>query len=402
MRTSFKYNFLFINILWLLVITPVLSQQGISEAEQKEEELMELREKIDQYEEQLSHSRAEAETASRLIANMDREIDVATSYLSSLQRQIRLKSRQIDNRRKEIDDLTEEINKLKKIIKKRVVSYYKFGKRHDYRLLFSSESWRQIRVWLKYQKMIAENDQRNYSALVEKKEKLEREQDQLSRDISQRKRALSSHQRETIRLKSSRTKREKYLKSLQKDTDYLRQHIQELQAAQNEIRSAIKRSEDRRIIREKSKQEEPEHIIKRRPSKDYDFASLRGRMEWPVQGRIISHFGTHKHPTLKTVTENLGVEIKAAHGSSVKSVDAGQVQTITWQRGRGNIVIIAHDHGFYTVYTHLAEIQVNVMQIVSAGQVIGTVGDSGSLQGAMLHFQIWKNTENINPEHWLR
>ncbi len=402
MGTSFKYNFLFLFILWLLVITPVLSQLGISETEQKEEELIELREKIDQYEEQLSHSQAEAATASKLIASMDREIDVATSYLSSLQRQIILKSQQIENRRKEIDKLTKEINELGKIIKKRIVSYYKFGKRHDYRLLFNSDSWRQIRVWLKYQKLIAENDQRNYTALLEKKEKLEREQDQLSRDISQRKHALSSQQRETLRLKASRAKREKYLKSLQKDANYLRQHIQELQAAQREIRTAIKRSEDRRIIREKSGQVKPEHIAKNRPSKDYDFASLKGRMEWPVQGQIVSHFGTYKHPTLKTVTENLGVEIKAGHGSPVKSVDAGQVQTITWQRGRGNIVIIAHDQGFYTVYTHLAEIKVNVMQVVSAGQVIGTVGDSGSLHGPVLHFQIWKNTENINPEHWLR
>ena len=88
-------------------------------------------------------------------------------------------------------------------------------------------------------------------------------------------------------------------------------------------------------------------------------------------------------------------------GTPVISVDGGQVQTITWQRGRGNIIIISHDHGYYTVYTHLADIRVNPMEYVETGQVIGTVGDSGSLVGPVLHFQIWKNTQNLDPEKWL-
>jgi len=116
---------------------------------------------------------------------------------------------------------------------------------------------------------------------------------------------------------------------------------------------------------------------------------------------VISHFGRQKHPSLNTITENLGIEIKAKLGAPVKVVDDGQVQTITWQRGRGNIVIISHDDGYYTVYTHLAEIEVNLQQEVKQGQVIGTVGDSGSINGPMLHFQIWKNTSNLNPEDWL-
>ncbi|OPZ81768.1 MAG: Murein hydrolase activator EnvC precursor [bacterium ADurb.Bin431] len=83
------------------------------------------------------------------------------------------------------------------------------------------------------------------------------------------------------------------------------------------------------------------------------------------------------------------------------SVGDGQVQTITWQRGSGNIVIVSHGEGFYTVYTHLEEIRVSQDDPVRQGQVIGTVGESGSINGPVLHFQIWKNTRNLDPEEWL-
>ena len=96
------------------------------------------------------------------------------------------------------------------------------------------------------------------------------------------------------------------------------------------------------------------------------------------------------------LTENLGIEIMAQRGSPVTAVARGVVQTITWQRGRGNIVIISHDRGFYTVYTHLSEIHVELSEPVQSGQVIGTVGNSGTPSSVSsntvevhLHLELW-------------
>jgi murein DD-endopeptidase MepM/ murein hydrolase activator NlpD len=124
-------------------------------------------------------------------------------------------------------------------------------------------------------------------------------------------------------------------------------------------------------------------------------------MLWPVAGKIIARFGQYRHPELKTVTENIGIDIQAGAGNPVKVVASGRVTVITWQRGRGNIVIVSHYGGYYTVYTHLQEIQVDLQEEVSMGQVIGTVGESGSLKGPMLHFEIWRGEEKLDPEVWL-
>ena len=78
-----------------------------------------------------------------------------------------------------------------------------------------------------------------------------------------------------------------------------------------------------------------------------------------------------------------------------------QVTAITWQRGRGNIVIARHYGGYYSVYTHLQEILVDEGDEIGMGEELGTVGESGSLKGPLLHFEIWKGTEKVNPELWL-
>lgn len=379
----------------------VQAQSENSTIARQRHELGELRSKIEMYEEKLSESRSKTEAASKLISNMDREIDVATSYLDNLEQVVENKEREIEKQKEQIKELNQQIRELKDIIKRRIVGYYKYGQRHDYELLFTSGSWRKVQVWLKYQKLIAENDRRNYQALIEKKNELVERTKQLENDTKERQYALNQQKKETRQLELSRDKRKKYLKSLTQDTAYLAQYIEELQQSQARIREAIERNERKRQLYQKSLNQKDS----REDGRDEDsalFSSLRDKMPWPVQGEIVTKFGKQRHPTLNTITENIGIEIKARRGQPVRAVDAGQVQTITWQRGRGNIIILAHDNGYYTVYTHLEKIDVNMMQYVDAGQIIGTVGESGSLLGPVLHFQIWKNTQNLNPEEWLK
>lgn len=113
-------------------------------------------------------------------------------------------------------------------------------------------------------------------------------------------------------------------------------------------------------------------------------------------------YGPYKHPVLKTITNNLGIDIEAPLGTPVHAVAAGRVTAITWQRGRGNLVIINHGGGFYTVYTHLNEIFVNLQEPVEGGEVIGRVGETGTLEKPVLHFQLWQGFDHMDPQQWLR
>jgi septal ring factor EnvC (AmiA/AmiB activator) len=132
------------------------------------------------------------------------------------------------------------------------------------------------------------------------------------------------------------------------------------------------------------------------------FAALRGRLPWPAEGRIVTTYGAQKHPRFGTRTFRNGVDIEAGEGRDVTSVYTGQVIYTGWFKGYGNLVILDHDNDYYTLYAHLAEIQVKEGDDVRQGQRIGTVGDTGSLEGPRLYFEVRHQGKPQDPEQWLR
>jgi len=101
------------------------------------------------------------------------------------------------------------------------------------------------------------------------------------------------------------------------------------------------------------------------------------------------------------VTPNNGVDIEATIGTPVRSVARGRVDYTSEDYGAyGQMIILNHGDGFFTLYGHLSEIEVAVGQEVSPGQEIARSGDSGSLKGPGLHFEVRKGGSPLNPEDW--
>jgi septal ring factor EnvC (AmiA/AmiB activator) len=136
-------------------------------------------------------------------------------------------------------------------------------------------------------------------------------------------------------------------------------------------------------------------------SKFASFSELKGKLNWPIsKGRIVRKFGENKNSKLNTITLNYGIDIKAAGDLSVKCIAEGVVSAVEWLPGYGTVLIISHNGNYRTVYGHLSEIYVNEGDKIQAGGVIGNVGES--LEGNILHFEIWSARQNVNPELWLR
>jgi murein DD-endopeptidase MepM/ murein hydrolase activator NlpD len=132
------------------------------------------------------------------------------------------------------------------------------------------------------------------------------------------------------------------------------------------------------------------------------FGSLRGRLPWPTQGRITAAFGAQVHPRFGTRTFRNGVDIEANEGRDVAAVYGGHVIYTGWFKGYGNLVILDHDNEYYTLYAHMADIGVNEGDDVRQGQRLGTVGDTGSLEGPRLYFEVRFQGKPQDPEQWLR
>lgn len=132
------------------------------------------------------------------------------------------------------------------------------------------------------------------------------------------------------------------------------------------------------------------------------FGMLRGSLPWPTDGRIVSAFGEQVHPRFGTRTFKRGIDIEAGEGAGIVAVAVGHVLYTGWFKGYGNLIILDHGNDFYTLYAHAAEVRVKEGEDVRQGQLIGTVGDTGSLAGPRLYFEVRYQGRPQDPAEWLR
>lgn len=138
------------------------------------------------------------------------------------------------------------------------------------------------------------------------------------------------------------------------------------------------------------------------PAPAVGFGALRGQLPWPTDGRVVGSFGRQVHPRFGTQTQRNGVDIEAQEGSQIQAVYDGVVLYTGWFKGYGNIIVLDHGHGYTTVYAHASEILVREGERVGQGQVIGRVGDTGSLEGSRLYFEVRAQGRPEDPRLWLR
>jgi septal ring factor EnvC (AmiA/AmiB activator) len=176
------------------------------------------------------------------------------------------------------------------------------------------------------------------------------------------------------------------------------QAARELEAAASKMQKLLADLEEKR--KRQLKEKRPNDVVLELDKNN--FGANRGRLPWPVRGELIGRFGTETHPEWGTQIRNNGLDIRADDGTPVQCVGEGQVELVEWLPGYGQSVIVNHGQGYYSVYAHLGSVSVSAGGKVSAGQVVGTVGDSGSLKGTCLHFEIRKGRDAQNPAGWLR
>ena len=131
------------------------------------------------------------------------------------------------------------------------------------------------------------------------------------------------------------------------------------------------------------------------------FASLRGALAPPVAASIVGEFGRVVDHEFQTETYRKGVHFEARLGTPVRAVARGRVGFAGWFRGYGRLVILDHGDQYFTISGHLDAIRVEVGQAVDAGQVIGTVGETGSLAGPRLYFEVRRGGQPLDPRRWL-
>lgn len=336
-------------------------------------------------------------STSKRITNLDEELALVNKLIQSLKKEENFNSDKVNNLKSRIKTKEDELSLLRIRYKQRIINTYLKGRVSDLEKVLSSTSWRQAVYRTQYLKIISSIEQKMTKEiesilLVINKDKLKLES--LLRQSIALKR---DKQKQMTSLRKMRIKREKELNRIRQDKSALANYVQEKSAGVKQLESIIKK-----VLEDKARYEREARIRQQQQAlKTKEFNLLKGQLPWPTEGRVISKFGKQWNSRLKTTTDNPGIDIKGQPGSSIRSTLSGVVTTITYIRGYGTTVIIDHGGGFYTVYSHVTNIQTQVDSEVRSGDVIAYMGDSGSINGAKLHFEVWGRGQKLDPEKWL-
>ena len=362
-------------------------------------ELDHLRKEITDYERKIKNTSDREKSEIERLNEIDEEISLVRNLIYRLRREEKIKEKSITQAEVTIEKKESEHTSLVNRYAKRVTHTYKKGRLSDLEKLLDAKSWRQAVYRAKYIKIISEHDRsladeirRNLVEIEAKRTLLERELNDI-RKIDEEKLSRKKW------LEQRRRVRNKELGNLKRDRQKMSVALNQRKKAAQQMESIISHLERERVARiaELERRRKEMELLGSVP-----FKELKGKLPWPIEGKVISRFGTYQNPNLKTVTENTGIDIHGSEGTEVRSIYDGIVTTVTYIRGYGNTVILDHGDGFYSVYTHVMDVEVEENSYVNARDIIAHVGDSGSLEGTKLHFEIWGNKDKLNPELWLK
>lgn len=388
--------------------------------ETRKKELEKLRTEILLLENELSNKSTKEKKSLAAYDALNKQSFLVNKLLTNLRREEEQKQKEIEKQISSIAEIEKEIDQLQKNYAKYVTSTYKNGTYSDWESLIDADNFRQAVIRMEYLKRFSISREKdlfklneNKKSLITAKEKLEvekKEKQVLTKEKESEEKTLS------VKIKNQKS----LLAEIKKDKNKISKSVKEKKNSEQKIRNMIlklvEESEQKRKSEDVKKNETfvastETRLKKETELKDYtfdlstanfaSFSELKGKMNWPIsKGRIVKSFGEAKNKNLNTITVNYGIDIKAGGDMSVRCVADGVISTLEWLPGYGTVLIISHKGNYRTVYGHLSEVFVREGDKVKTGGVIAKVGES--IEGNILHFEIWNGRQNVNPESWLR
>ena len=273
---------------------------------------------------------------------------------------------------------------------KRITSIYKMGYRSTLnnqhqivRLLMTSEGLVDLFTKYQYANLIVKSDQQLMANLISQQEAIKSTYIQLQKQVSTIETTTAAIKTKQKNLSVRKQRRKKLLDDYRTQRSTYDQVIKELRQAVIELEEALG------ILSTDTLMVKADRI---RGIGIHD----QGQLNWPIKGKIVKNQNPFdRGTTIRPITNKIG-------SPKVRSIAGGIVgKVINSVVGYGNTVLILHGNAYTSVYTHLSTVEVKIGNVVTANQVLGQVGESGSLIGEILYFELWHNYVPLDTAQWL-
>jgi len=384
----------FLLVLISFYLAPIFSPVTVAAGPEKD-----IQSQIEQEKTELEKLRAKLKKRERAIKKAGKKENSVLMTLQKMGNQLKLKERELKiyqwNKKinqKKIIRLEQKIALAdthlagqKKILGKRLRAIYKEGSMFPIKVLFSAENFNDLIQRVKYMELVTEYDSRIFGKYNARLNQLEEEKsallnaraklDQLERNTKKNKKAINDRKNE----KST------FLRKLKKEKSLSIKVKNELLIASKNLNGLIIDLEEKLDL-----------------GQGLDIVDKKGRLILPVTGKFLNKFGKKRDKHYDTFIVYNGVDIKVRKGTPVRSIFAGKVLYANELKGYGNLIILGHGNDYHSLYGHLDEIITKVGRTVRSGQIIGRSGDTGSLVGETLYFELRHKGNPIEPTRWFQ
>lgn len=352
-----------------------------------QDEYEKLQQEITRHKKKLKNVKKRESSVLTDLENLNKQLKIKESDLKKYKKRLQRTSRKIAQIQDDISQNLSTVARYREWIKRKIRAMHKYGTNNDIFMLFMStndishvsRNAKYLQFIASYEHGIMQTIKENIDSLNQKEKELKTLQAELQKNREKVRKQEAS-------LAEKKLDRKVMLSSIKKEKSTHDRMIRELNEASQKLLEIIRQSE----------------MKKEDTFTGTGFSMLRGKLPWPVRGKIAIPYGTQKDPQFNTPIFRSGIYISADSLSLAKAVYPGKVVFAEWFKGYGQLVILNHGEGYHTLYGSLAEIFTNVGDIIKENEVVGRVGNSGIMNIPGLYFELRYKGKPLDPSQWIK
>lgn len=358
-----------------------------NQRQEKKHELEKLRRRMGELRQNIEQKQQEKNSATKFLKDIEVRIGERAYILRKINRHLRKQKRELTRLKKQQQQTRNKLASQRKILGQQIRAAYMIGQQEYLKLLLNQENPAAIGRTLTYYDYFHKARSHHIDEAVVTIKKLNDLTKLVKIKTNELKSSRKQQRVEKQKLEDDFIDRSKIIAAMEKDIAAQGNRLKKLAADEKSLQQLLK------------------DIHKIMPSmlteidKRETFSKKRGRLQWPVKGKVKRLFGKSRQAA--NIKWN-GVLIPSAEGKEVKAISHGRVAYANWLRGYGMLVIIDHGDGYMTLYGYNQALYKETGDWVEEGEVIATVGRSGGQLKSGLYFEVRVKGQPSNPTKWCR
>ena len=361
----------------------------LAHAAETEKDLEGIKKKITKEKQEITRVQKKEGSVLQSLEKIDAALDRKNAELKKVNSRLEAILVELQKKEQEVEKVGLSLRERRDLLKRRARALYKWRRGGSpFVLLNGSSSVTELMQRKRYLELTLAYDRNLVNYLrgeSVRQEALQRELAKKRADVDEQRRALVDI-KESVRVE--REKKKELLSSLRREKDTHVRALKELEQAALRLQKMMDEISRKSVV-----QPVPAGV---------GFEAMKGKLELPVRGEVMGEFGRTRHPEFSAELFRKGIDIEAPIGEEIRSVEAGKVVFADRFSGYGKMMIIDHGQRYYTIYAHLSDLMKKTGEVVQKGEPIALAGDSDSLAGARLYFEIRKDGKPIDPLLWFR